>query len=142
MKYLTFSFDDGVEQDKRLIGIFDKYSLKATFNLNSELLGKSGQLVYPNCTVAHNKVNPEEVKSLYKNHEVAAHTLTHPNLTGLSDEEVIRQVEQDRLNLSALTGCNVVGMAYPCGGVNNNEHTASVIKNNTGVNCSLLFFES
>ncbi len=101
MKYLTFSFDDGVEQDKRLIGIFDKYSLKATFNLNSELLGKSGQLVYPNCTVAHNKVNPEEVKSLYKNHEVAAHTLT--------------------------------GMAYPCGGVNNNEHTASLIKHNTGI---------
>ena len=133
MKYLTFSFDDGVEQDKRLIGIFDKYSLKATFNLNSELLGKSGQLVYPNCTVAHNKVNPEEVKSLYKNHEVAAHTLTHPNLTGLSDEEVIRQVEQDRLNLSELAGYNVVGMAYPCGGVNNNEHTASLIKQNTGI---------
>ncbi len=133
MKYLTFSFDDGVQQDKRLIGIFDKYSLKATFNLNSELLGKSGQLVYPDCTVAHNKISPDEVRDVYKNHEVAVHTLTHPNLTKLSDDEVIRQVEQDRLNLSELVGYDVVGMAYPCGGVNNDERTSLIIKKNTGV---------
>ncbi len=133
MKYLTFSFDDGVQQDKRLIGIFDKYSLKATFNLNSELLGKSGQLVYPDCTVEHNKISPDEVRNVYKNHEVAVHTLTHPNLTKLSDDEVIRQVEQDRLNLSELVGYDVVGMAYPCGGINNDERTSLLVKNNTGV---------
>ena len=34
-KAVTFSFDDGVEQDKLLIPILDKYNLKATFNLNS-----------------------------------------------------------------------------------------------------------
>ena len=32
MKAITFSFDDGVQQ-KRLIEIFDRYSLKATFNI-------------------------------------------------------------------------------------------------------------
>ena len=36
-KALTFSYDDGVTQDIRLIEIFNKYNLKATFNLNSEL---------------------------------------------------------------------------------------------------------
>lgn len=41
-KALTFSYDDGVLQDERLIRIFNKYGLKATFNLNSELLGKPG----------------------------------------------------------------------------------------------------
>ena len=134
MKYLTFSFDDGVEQDKRLIGIFDKYSLKATFNLNSEYLGVSGSLKYENTkTVDHNKIRPEEVRGVYKNHEVAVHTLTHPNLTQLPEDEVIRQVEQDRLNLTELVGYDVVGMAYPCGGVNNDERTSLIIKNNTGV---------
>ena len=39
-KAVTFSFDDGVSQDKRLIDLFDKYGLKGTFNLNSNLLGK------------------------------------------------------------------------------------------------------
>ena len=35
MKAVTFSYDDGVTQDKRLIELFNKYGLKATFNINS-----------------------------------------------------------------------------------------------------------
>ena len=64
---------------------------------------------------------------------MAAHTLTHPNLTRLSEAEIIRQVEEDRKNLSALCGYEVIGMAYPCGGVNNDERVAEIIKNNTGI---------
>ena len=33
-KAVTFSFDDGVMQDIRVIEILDKYGLKGTFNLN------------------------------------------------------------------------------------------------------------
>lgn len=43
-KFLTFSYDDGVTQDKRLVKIFNRYGLKATFNINSELLGTPGSL--------------------------------------------------------------------------------------------------
>lgn len=136
MKAVTFSFDDGVTQDKRLIEIFDKYGLKCTFNINSELLGKAGMLVINNVTVAHVKPKADEIAEIYKNHEVAVHTLTHPNLTSVSDEEVIRQVETDRLNLSEIVGYEVVGMAYPCGGVNNDDRVAELIKNNTGVKYS------
>ena len=38
MKAVTFSYDDGVTQDIRLVEILNRYNLKATFNLNSELL--------------------------------------------------------------------------------------------------------
>lgn len=38
-KAITFSFDDGVTQDIRMIEILNKYGLKCTFNLNSEFLG-------------------------------------------------------------------------------------------------------
>ena len=34
-KALTLSYDDGVEQDIRLMDIMDKNGLKGTFNLNS-----------------------------------------------------------------------------------------------------------
>ena len=37
-KAITFSFDDGVSQDIRLIELFNKYGLKGTFNLNSGFL--------------------------------------------------------------------------------------------------------
>ena len=91
-KALTFSYDDGVLQDQRLINIFNRYGLKGTFNLNSGLLGKDGYLVRNGRHVDHIKVKPEDVRYVYEGHEVAAHTLTHPNLTRCTDEEVIRQV--------------------------------------------------
>lgn len=137
MKAITFSYDDGVTQDRRLIELLNKYGLKATFNLNSQLLGNPGSLVQEKgIVVNHTKVKPEEVKELYQGHEVAVHTLTHPNLTELEDEEVIRQVEEDRKRLSELVGYEVYGMAYPCGGVNNDDRVAKLIKENTKVRYS------
>lgn len=136
MKSVTFSYDDGVTQDIRLIELLNKYGLKCTFNLNSELLSHKGMLVREGQRISHYKVHTEDVKTIYDGHEVAVHTLTHPNLTKCDDAEVIRQVETDRLNLSELVGYEVAGMAYPCGGVNNDDRVADIIKKNTGVKYS------
>ena len=134
LKAVTFSYDDGVTQDIKLIELFNQYGLKCTFNLNSELLGKNNMLMQEGKRIAQYKVHAEDVKSIYEGHEVAAHTLTHPRLPGLADEEeIVRQVEQDRLNLSALVGYDVVGMAYPCGGVNNDDRVEEIIRKRTGI---------
>ena len=135
MKALTFSFDDGVTQDRRLIEILDKYGLKATFNINTALLNRRNNIGNPaGGTVPHNKVAIYEVKELYKNHEVAVHTLTHPRLPDIEDDEtVLYEVDEDRKNIEFLTGCEVVGMAYPCGGVNNDERVAKLIGENTPI---------
>ena len=130
-KAVTFSYDDGVTQDIRLIEMFNRYGLKGTFNINSELLGREGQLVCGGATVNHTKVKPEDVREVYQGHEVAVHTLTHPNLTQQTEEEVIRQVEEDRKNLERLVGYEVCGMAYPCGGANNNDDVAQILKEHT-----------
>ena len=135
-KAITFSYDDGVTQDIRLIELLNKYNLKCTFNLNSELLSQKGILIRNDNKVSHYKINSEDVKYVYDGHEIAVHTLTHPNLTECETSEIIRQVETDRLNLSQLAGYEVVGMAYPCGGVNNDERVAQIIKENTGVKYS------
>ena len=135
-KAITFSFDDGVTQDIRLIEILNKYGLKGTFNINSSLLGLFGTLGRNGETVSHNKILPSQVKEVYQGHEVAVHTLTHPNLTQQSDETVVYQVEEDRKALSKLCGYEVVGMAYPCGGVNNDDRVAGIIREKTGVKYS------
>ncbi len=132
-KAITFSYDDGVTQDIRLIELLNKYNLKCTFNLNSELLANKGILLREGKRISHYKIYPDDIKSVYEGHEIAAHTLTHPNLTQLEEHEIIRQVEQDRLNLSELAGYEVVGMAYPCGGVNNDDRVAGIIEANTGI---------
>ena len=136
LKAVTFSYDDGVTQDIRMIELLNKYGLKATFNLNSELLGKRRILTYQGVRASHYKVAPEDVKEIYVGHEVAVHTLTHPNLTTLDEAEIIRQVEEDRKNLEALVGYDVIGMAYPCGGVNNDERVAAILRDKTKVRYS------
>ena len=133
MKAVTFSYDDGVTQDQRLIEIFNKYGLKCTFNINSALLGRAGSLVREDVTVAHCKPRPEEVRKIYEGHEIAVHTLTHPTLKNLSDEDIIREVEEDRKALSEIAGYEVVGMAYPGGTHCIDEHVADLIRRHTGV---------
>lgn len=132
-KALTFSYDDAVTQDQRLIALLDKYGMKGTFNLNSGFLGTANSLVREDVTVAHVKPRPCEIEKIYRGHEVAVHTLTHPMLPSLPDEEVIRQVEEDRIALSKLVGYEVVGMAYPGGGVNFDHRVSELIRKHTGV---------
>ena len=133
LKAVTFSYDDGVTQDIRLIEMFNKYGLKGTFNLNSGRLGQQRTLEREGKIVHHNKVLASEVAQVYKGHEVAAHTLNHPLLPRLSDDEITKEVEQDRLALSELVGYDVVGFAYPGGGVNFDDRVAKVIRRTTGI---------
>lgn len=130
-KAITFSYDDGVTQDIRLIELFNKYGLKCTFNLNSGLLGKSGQLLREGVDVRHDKISPERVREIYATHEVATHSVTHPYLTRLTDGEIIREIEDDRIRLSELVGYEVVGHAYPMGDCD--RRVADLLRDHTGV---------
>ena len=134
MKAVTFSYDDGTVQDKRLIEIFNTYDLKATFNINSELLGTKRTITVDKVPVCDDKIDPCDLRSVYEGHEIASHTLTHPRLPDIIDDnEVIRQVEDDRLRLSELAGYEIVGFAYPCGGVNCDSRVSRLIRENTGI---------
>lgn len=135
-KAITFSFDDGVQQDKRLIEIFDRYSLKATFNINSGLFDKHTSheaTLFGIKTLFHNhRIPMDEIRQVYKNHEVAAHSLTHPILTQISDDDVVFQMREDAQNLERITGCKVNGFAYPGGFCEYyNDHVKTLIKDHT-----------
>ena len=133
-KAVTFSFDDGVTQDFRLVEMLNKYRLKGTFNINSACLGLPGALPMGDVKVSHNKIKASEVKGLYEGHEIAVHSLTHPSLVGLDDETIIRQVDEDRIALEKLCGYSIVGMAYPNGVYD--AHVADVIEKNTPIKYS------
>ena len=134
LKAVTFSYDDGTTQDIQLIELLNKYNLKCTFNLNSDKLGTNRILSRNNGQrFAFYRLHADDIPSVYEGHEIAAHTLTHARLPELDDAEVIRQVEQDRLQLSELAGYEVVGMAYSCGGLNHDDRVVRLIQENTGV---------
>lgn len=133
-KVLTFSYDDGVSQDARLIDLLNKYGMKGTFNLNSTHLGVQGELVREGKTVTHHRFSAADVRQVYAGHEVAGHTKTHAFLPKLTeDRAVIAEVEEDRLRLSELCGTEVVGFAYPGGGINYDHRVSELIRTCTGI---------
>lgn len=112
-KAVTFSYDDGVLQDERLVAIFNRYGLKATFNVNSGL-GRHTPPFFPG-GVRVDHFDLEELKTIYAGHEIAVHSKTHPDLVQLSDEDVVLQLEEDRRAIETIFRNKVAGMAYPFG---------------------------
>lgn len=105
-KALTLSYDDGVHQDKRLIQVLNRYGIRATFNINSGILG-----------VQPERMSVEQAKELYTNsvHEVAVHGKMHPFLDQVPLPVAVQDVLEDRMNLEKMFGTIVRGMAYPYG---------------------------
>lgn len=118
-KTLTLSYDDGVEQDKKLIEILDTYGLKATFNLNSGCYAKEGT-TYSVGTI-HRRMSESEVTTTYKDsgHEVALHGLNHPELEQLPEGIAAYEIIEDRKNIEQQFSTIVRGMAYPYGSYSN-----------------------
>lgn len=133
MKAVTFSYDDGTTQDIRLVELLDKYGLKCTFNINSGVFGRAHIIKRDGRRVAHFRMPADRICEVYEGHEIAAHTLTHSSLSACSDEEIIRQVEEDRRNLSEICGYEVVGMAYPNGSSYVDERVERIVRENTGI---------
>lgn len=126
-KALTLSYDDGVEQDARLIEIMNKYGLKGTFNLSGGLFAPEGT-VYPEGQI-HRRMSKSAAYDLYHNcgHEIALHAYTHPDLTLISKGTAAYQIVKDREALEEMFGRIVRGMAYPYG--TNSEGTAELLRN-------------
>lgn len=136
LKAITFSFDDGVTQDIQMIRLLDKYGLKATFHICSGWLGKMALSMGGGCRTPRYKIAEKHMQEVYEGHEVASHTINHVSLPDQTDEEVIRQIEEDRLKLSEVMGYEVVGLAYPgdpVGRENYDQRCIDLIKQHTGI---------
>lgn len=102
-KLVTFSYDDGTVSDRRLVQVFNENHLKGTFHINAGLFERPDRLP------------PSEVNALYRGHEVAGHTWTHPTIARLPLDQVALQVLEDRRGLESLVGYPVNGFSYPNG---------------------------
>lgn len=92
-KALTMSYDDGRVEDRRLIEIFNRNGIRGTFHLNSGLWEDDER-----------RIHPEEIADLYRGHEVACHTATHPTIARCPITEVADEILRDRAALEARTG--------------------------------------
>jgi len=111
-KALTMSYDDGKVEDIRLLEIFNKYGIKGTFNLNY------GIMVSDQTGQKHPRIPKEKIADLYKGHEIATHTMTHPTIARCPVTEAAMEILEDRKGLEEISGTIVRGHAYPNGSYN------------------------
>ena len=105
-KAVTFSYDDGVPQDKRLAELFSKYNMKGTFNFNCEFMRGEN-------------FTKEQIKEYFlsKGHEIAVHGANYRANGNMRPIEGIRDVLDCRLELEEKCDSIIRGMAYPDSGI-------------------------
>lgn len=111
-KAFNITYDDGVLQDVRFVEMMNRYGLKGTFNLNSALMESEFAWRHPNGMTVQ-RLPLHRAADLYRGHEVASHTLTHPYLSQLTEAQVLEQMAVDKANLERVTGRPVLGFAGP-----------------------------
>lgn len=105
---LSLSFDDGKTHDRRLVSIMNQYGIKGSFHLNSGFLGLPSY------------ISKEEIKSLYQNHELSCHSVSHPFLNQILDQAIVYELLDDKRSLESYVDYPVRGMSYPFGEYNHN----------------------
>lgn len=123
-KAVTFSYDDGCVSDIRFVELLNKYNLKCTFNLNSGNMQSDRVWNYNGFDVYN--LTADVLKDLYKGHEIACHGTKHIKPVGLTDEELVKEFDEDVRNLERLFDTKIIGMAYSYG--TNDDKTVEHLK--------------
>jgi peptidoglycan/xylan/chitin deacetylase (PgdA/CDA1 family) len=98
---VTTSWDDGITDDIRLAEMLDKYKLKGTF--------------YISRVPAHKLLEEKDIIEIDRHFETGAHTVTHPDLTGIPPGRAEREIIDSKVYLENLTGHAISMFCYPYG---------------------------
>lgn len=113
LKAVTFSFDDGINNDIKVVELLNKYGLKATFNINTGKANHDDKWYFEEKEVYH--LTMDEMKILYKGHEVASHSYSHPHIEKLTHEQKCEEIKKDIKNIETCFNQKVKGFISPYG---------------------------
>lgn len=126
-KALMMSYDDGIDDDKKLVKLFNKHNIIGTFNLNSGFLGTTQAWAQRDGDTVYQKyISANKIPRIYKHHEIASHGRFHKNYTKISDEDLINDLRADILNFQQITQQPIRSFAYPFGA--SNTHVAKLLQ--------------
>ena len=109
---ITVSFDAswGGDQTLRILDLLDEYNAKATFFLVGIWVDKY----------------PELVKEIYaRGHEIGNHSASHPEMSKLSNEQIIQELDSCSDKIEALTGERPTSFRPPYGDYDNEVVTVA-----------------
>ena len=110
-KIMLLSFDDGTVYDPKFIELLNRYQIPCTFHLNSGL--EEFVWYYHDDPVKRQNLRQAKELDVYHGHEVASHTLTHPDLTALNEEGLLWEVVEDCRRLKEIFGVEQIGFSVP-----------------------------
>lgn len=105
-KKIAISFDAawGNEFTDDILNILDEYQARATFFLVGFWIDQF----------------PGDLQEIYKRgHEIGSHSLTHPDMTTCTDEEIQKELDETAKKIAAVTGKSPVLFRAPYGAYDN-----------------------
>lgn len=109
-KSIVLTFDDGyVDFYRNAFPLVKKYNLKATVYIIYNFIGRRG---FMSLAQIHELIDSGLI-------EVGSHTMTHPSLEILHDEEAKKEIFESKKSLEETFGVSVTSFAYPAGAYNN-----------------------
>ncbi|HCM1552928.1 polysaccharide deacetylase family protein [Vibrio parahaemolyticus] len=109
-------WDDGLVSDIRLSEMLRKYDAKATFNISTGLNKESRQVLWCYKGVDVIALAKHELVSVFDGFDIASHSLSHPNLTELPEDQVRYQITENKKQLEVIFNRKIKGFCYPFGG--------------------------
>ena len=101
---VTFTFDDARDSQYPMLPIFAAHGAKATFYVNSGLMGTNGVMSW------------SQLRDIYgAGHEIGGHTAHHTPLTDVDEATARAEIEADVTTLQAQGFPRPVSFAYPIG---------------------------
>lgn len=114
---ITFDVNWGNSNTNKILDILDKYNIKATFFLIGNWIDDF----------------PQEAQEIYKRgHEIGNHSNSHPDMTQISKESIIKEISTADVKIMKVTGKSTKLFRFPSGAYNGNS--VEVIRNN-GYHC-------
>ncbi|EJP6473253.1 polysaccharide deacetylase family sporulation protein PdaB [Clostridium sp. FAM 1755] len=96
----TFDVSRGDEYIDKILDVLDKNDVKATFFLVGDWIEQ----------------NPDKVKEIYdKGHEIGNHSHSHPNMSVISKERIIKDININDANIRKITGEGTKLFRFPSG---------------------------
>jgi len=102
--YVVLSFDDGYQSFTNAADILESFNIRGTFFLSKDWCdGKEGFL------------SSKEIYSISCRHEVGSHSVTHPNFSKLSANDIRSELTESKNWLEDVSNNKVISFSFPGG---------------------------
>ncbi|RMA93075.1 polysaccharide deacetylase [Hydrogenothermus marinus] len=111
------TFDDAYKDFiENAYPLLEKYGYKGYVFVPAKLVGKYNEWDYEKLNVKKEIMDWEDLRFLVsKGYKIGSHTLTHPDLTKLSDEELKKEIFDSKKILEDKLGVEIDTFCYPYG---------------------------